>query len=176
MKFLQEDVITVAGISQDMAFKRAQKYLKAKFFPHELRPELWSKLVKNPSKINSTYFKEYKRVVRKKKNYGEFELIGEAVSRILANNNRVVIKEEEKRAKIEKEFIEILKVIEISYPEIGFREGMESLLLSLYKVGCDQEQTYIIAFNSIFTSDLLYSFYTHETQKVSSPLITTPSY
>lgn len=66
LKHLEKDVIEAAEFSADGARKAADKYLKGKFFPRELRPKIWPLLMENKHHINSRLYKAYADSVDKK--------------------------------------------------------------------------------------------------------------
>ena len=52
LQFLQDEVIDLAPIDRKHSKEIARKMLKKHFFPPELRPSLWTSLIKNPARIS----------------------------------------------------------------------------------------------------------------------------
>lgn len=162
---MKKDILDIVNISYPIAIEKATKYTKNKFFPEKMRPEIWSKLIKNPCRVGKIYFEQFKKKLKRlNSNYGEKTFIEEKIHKMIEKKKKII--EIENQEKLKLDILEILRVIEYSNPEIGYNEGIEELILYFFKIGCDQIQNFIITFNLIFSFDMLNSFYTHNSLKV----------
>lgn len=75
IKILEKDVLQASAYNPEGARKAAEKYLKTKFFPFDLRTKIWIGLQENKAHINSRLYKAYGEVIDKKlkdnENYGK---------------------------------------------------------------------------------------------------------
>jgi len=66
IKMLEKEVLENADFFTDGSRKAAEKYLRSKFFPKELRAKLWPMLIENKHRVNKKLYKAYSDVVDKK--------------------------------------------------------------------------------------------------------------
>ena len=156
MKYIEKEIIELCSYSSDSARKNAEKYLKLKFFPADLRAKLWLSLVENKSQLNPKLFKLYSDTLEKKlsenENYGSMPMIESGITQVLE-----VWGLTEESSALVKSVARILLVFEYYQPNIGYVPGMEKIVLFLRKL-TDDSTSFILFYNVLFNSKLMWSY------------------
>lgn len=148
-------MVEAQAFSQEAARKSAEKYLKSKFFPADLRLKLWLGLLENKANIGPKLFKCYAEIVDKKvadnDNYGCLPMIKTNIRLALENWG---LSEDPTLAQ---SVARVLLVFEYYQPNIGYVPGLEKVVLFFRKL-TDEPSAFFLLYNSLFTSRLLWSF------------------
>lgn len=85
LKFIDKEIMNISEFSLENSKKAAEKFLKGKFFPKDLRAKLWPLLIENKHHINKKLYKAYSDSVEKKMkendSYGTKQSLTQEISR-----------------------------------------------------------------------------------------------
>ena len=151
-QFLQKQVIDVSPIDRKIARSKAKVYTTHKYYPDDMRPELWSSTIRNPANINLKWYSEYLKVLKKNENFGSTDIISSKIDHAFA---KLVIPEDKK---LKNSVTNILLIFELSQPDVGYVIGMEKVAIFLRRL-CEEFESFLIFYNCIFSFKFIWAIY-----------------
>lgn len=136
-----------------MARTKANVYISNKLFPQELRTELWSKLIKNPTNITEKWYQEYSKILEKRTRFGSRDIISKKIDECVVE---FMIDDDDKE--LRNSVMKNILIFELSQPDIGFVIGMEKIAMFFKRI-CNDYEAFIVFHNSIFSSSFLWALY-----------------
>lgn len=140
---------------------KANVYISNKLFPYELRPEIWSKLIKNPMNISEKWYQEYIKILEKRSTFGSRDIISRKIDDCLVE---FLIDDDE--GELKNKVMKNILLWELSQPDIGYVIGMEKIA-TFFKRICNDYEAFIVFHNSIFSSSFLWTVYSQNHSEVT---------